>query len=250
MADPTSIDEALLALQKMNLTVKKTAAGALRAGKADKYADLGEYNRIVLTALNDMGVIWTCLPTLIGENFVLAYSLKHVPSGTEKTGEFPLPKSEPQKMGSAITYGRRYALGAVTGVTAEGEDDDGNGTGAAGQRYAQRAGRSHAAASAEQGQQVQRTQRPRGGQPPLPGENAGKVDPKQMRHMHALWNDLGYGGDENRETRLDLTAKILRLPELNSSSDLTRGQADQVIDALNTRKAQMQAPAEIPGGAE
>ena len=242
MADPTSIDEALLALQKMNLTVKKTAAGALRAGKADKYADLGEYNRIVLTALNDMGVIWTCLPTLIGDNFVLAYSLKHVPSGTEKTGEFPLPKSEPQKMGSAITYGRRYALGAVTGVTAEGEDDDGNG--GAGQRYAQRAGRSHAAASAEQGQQVQRTQRPRPGQPPLPGESPdGPVDQRRMRAMHALWAEVGFGGEENREKRLNLTARFAGLESLDSSSNLTQGQADAVIEALRERKAQM-------GGAE
>lgn len=244
MADPTSIDEALLALQKMNLTVKKTAAGALRAGKADKYADLGEYNRIVLTALNNMGVIWTCLPTLIGDNFVLAYSLKHVPSGTEKSGEFPLPKSEPQKMGSAITYGRRYALGAVTGVTAEGEDDDGNSTGAAGQRYAQRAGRSHAAASAEQGQQVQRTQRARGGQPPLPGESPdGPVDQRRMRAMHALWAEVGFGGEENRENRLNLTARFAGLESLESSSNLTQGQADAVIEALRERKAQM-------GGAE
>jgi hypothetical protein len=57
-----------------------------------------------------------------------------------------------------------------------------------------------------------------------------------MRHMHALWNELGFGGDENRDNRLTITAKILGLPDLESSSNLTRGQADQVITALRERK--------------
>ena len=221
----------------MNLTVKKTAEGALRAGKADKYADLGEYNRIVLSALNEMGVIWTCLPTLSGETFVLAYSLKHVPSGTEKAGEFPLPKSEPQKMGSAITYGRRYALGAVTGVAAEDEDDDGSA--ASNQRYAQRSNRQRAAAPADdEGRTVQRAQRRNAG-PALPGEDPdGPVGPDQHRHMRALWNEQGMGGEGHREDRLADVAKILDLPELSSSADLTRAQADRVIAALRSRKEQ------------
>jgi hypothetical protein len=239
MDDLKDIDEAILALQKLNLTVKKTAEGALRAGRADKYADLGEYNRVVLTALNDLGVIWTCLPTLSGENFVLAYSLKHVPSGTEKVGEFPLPKSEPQKMGSAITYGRRYALGAVTGVTAEGEDDDGNV--ASGRQQAQRAAQQGRRQQPADGQPVQRAQRSNAGRPALPGEDPnGKVDPKQMRHMHALWNELGYGGDENRDTRLARTGNILGI-QVNSSADLTREQADRVIAALVKRRDQIAA---------
>lgn len=240
---PQNIDEAILALQKLNLTVKKTAAGAQRAGKTDKYADLGEYNRIVLTALNDLGVIWTCLPTLSGENFVLAYCLKHVPSGTERSGEFPLPKGEPQKMGSAITYARRYALGAATGVAAEDEDDDGAAAG--NQRYAQRAAQPRR--QQPEGQTAQRAQRPQSGQPPLPGEEqGGKVDPKRMRQMHALWNELGYGGEENRSTRLARTANILGLPDLDSSGDLTQVQADRVIEALQNRKRQLAEQ----GGAE
>lgn len=70
------------------------------------------------------------------------------------------------------------------------------------------------------------------------------VTPEQMRHMFALWNELGYTGDENRATRLDLTAKILGLPDLDSSADLTRAQADVVIAKLRERKAAVTAPAE------
>jgi hypothetical protein len=59
---------------------------------------------------------------------------------------------------------------------------------------------------------------------------------KQRGHMFALWGELGFAGDENREQRLGITAKILGLPELESSSDLTRADADRVIAALIERK--------------
>jgi hypothetical protein len=58
----------------------------------------------------------------------------------------------------------------------------------------------------------------------------------QRKHMFALWGELGFAGDENREQRLAITAKILGLPELESSSDLTRADADRVIAALIERK--------------
>ena len=38
---------------------------------------------------------------------------------------FPFAQSDPQKMGSAITYAKRYLLTTVFNVIAE-EDDDGN----------------------------------------------------------------------------------------------------------------------------
>jgi hypothetical protein len=65
------------------------------------------------------------------------------------------------------------------------------------------------------------------------------VTREQQRHMFALWNELGFGGDENRDTRLTITAKILSLPDLPSSNNLTAAQADQVIAALRERKDAM-----------
>jgi hypothetical protein len=70
------------------------------------------------------------------------------------------------------------------------------------------------------------------------------VRPEQLRHMFALWNELGFVGDENRATRLELTAKFVGLESLESSSDLSRAQADVVIGRLNARKAAVTAPAE------
>ena len=50
----------------------------------------------------------------------------HVQSGQwlSSTAVIPLPKNDPQGMGSAITYARRYSLCAMLGIVTE--DDDGN----------------------------------------------------------------------------------------------------------------------------
>jgi hypothetical protein len=42
----------------------------------------------------------------------------------ESTAEAPVPKADPQGVGSAVTYLRRYSLAALCGITQE--DDDGN----------------------------------------------------------------------------------------------------------------------------
>lgn len=218
-----------------------------KAGHQSKYADLVQVNEKVLSRLNGLGVIFTSAPTMLDDGkFVLEYELEHVASGTKKGGRYPLKLAEnPQQMGSAITYARRYVLQSLTSVAAEDEDDDGQA--ALGHRTAQRAQARQQQRPAGEGrptaQRAQRQTRPAAVRPPLPGEDPpdpdGKVGPDQHRAMHALWRELGYGGDDNREQRLAITAKILGLPDLDSSADLTRGQAATVIDALRARKERM-----------
>lgn len=58
----------------------------------------------------------------------------------------------------------------------------------------------------------------------------------QQKHMFALWNELGFSGDENREQRLTITAKILDAPNIESSNELTADEADRVITALVERR--------------
>jgi len=71
------------------------------------------------------------------------------------------------------------------------------------------------------------------------------VSREQQRRMFALFNDLGYSGDENRQNRLAITAEILELaPDaIESSNDLTAADADLVIAGLETRMAKQQAGA-------
>lgn len=65
----------------------------------------------------------------------------------------------------------------------------------------------------------------------------------QRKRMFALWGDLGYSdSEEDRANRLWLTAQIVGLESLESSSDLTSAEADRVIAALVERKATAQVP--------
>jgi hypothetical protein len=91
-----------------------------------KYADLADMSKAILPALARQGLAFVSLPTMDEHvGFALQYALIHE-SGGKLEGLYPLPAGgNEQQKGSAITYARRYCLGAVTGVAAD-EDDDGN----------------------------------------------------------------------------------------------------------------------------
>lgn len=240
MADPKDIDEVILLLQADLPVLRKDKDGQVGNQKT-KYADLAQANEQILTRLNALGTTWVCTPTVLlpDYRFVLQYELKHVASGTAKSGTWPLKGDTPMQQGSAVTYGRRYSLLAVTGVVAEEDDDDGGA--ASGQNFAQRrASRAGAAPAASTGRPMQRAQRPAAGaRPPLPGEDNGKVGADQHRHMRALWSDLGAGAEEHRDFRLRKIAEWIGVDQIDSSADLTREQADVVIERLRERKDQM-----------
>jgi hypothetical protein len=118
---PASLAEALAAFQANPPRVAKDTQG-----NRGKYADLADLSPVVLPALAAHGLSWSTKPTLTEQGmFVLRYTLRHV-SGQEDSGDYPLcdPSSAPQVIGSCITYARRYALTAVTGVAPGGDDDD------------------------------------------------------------------------------------------------------------------------------
>lgn len=248
MADPKDIDEVILILQADLPVLRKDKDGQVGNQKT-KYADLAQANEQILTRLNGLGTTWVCTPTVLlpDYRFVLQYELKHVASGTSKAGMWPLKGDTPMQQGSAVTYGRRYSLLAVTGVVSEDDDDDGGA--ASGQNYAQRrAGRTAAAPAAATGRPIQRAQRPAAGpRPPLPGENADPAAPvgqDQHRHMRALWAELGVGSEQRRDFRLRKMASWLGIEELDSSASLTRAQAEIVIGKLREEKDRRAAAAE------
>jgi hypothetical protein len=68
---------------------------------------------------------------------------------------------------------------------------------------------------------------------------------KQRGRMFALWGELGYGDNEqDRKTRLELTAQFIGADAIESSNHLTREQADVVIARLLARKEQVAAAGE------
>jgi hypothetical protein len=64
---------------------------------------------------------------------------------------------------------------------------------------------------------------------------------QQRKRMFALWNEVGFGGDENRDQRLRITAHILQLESIESSNQLTAEQAETLIAALAAKRDEMQA---------
>lgn len=113
------------ALAKAQGTMKNAVKDSDNPYFKSKYADLASVSdacRAELAA-NDLAVVQ--LPTMRDGKMVLEYVLLH--SSGEYIGseiEMTPVKADPQGIGSAITYARRYTLAAITGVATE--DDDGN----------------------------------------------------------------------------------------------------------------------------
>jgi len=93
------------------------------------YASLNNVMEACRDALIENG-IWLCqypVPVDQANSLGLVTKLTHAESGQWQSSlaVVPLPKADPQGMGSAITYARRYSLTAMLGMVTE--DDDGEG---------------------------------------------------------------------------------------------------------------------------
>ena len=120
----TELAKALLHVQKTLLPAAKDANNPFTKSN---YATLNSVMHTCRKALLENG-IWLCqhptpveAPGCIG----LVTKLTHCETGQWQASlaVVPLPKADPQVMGSAITYARRYALTAMLGMVTE--DDDG-----------------------------------------------------------------------------------------------------------------------------
>lgn len=108
----------LLEFQKLGISIEK---GNMNPHFKNKFADMNEVLDKVKKPLNDMGVVIVQRPTMQG----LETILHDTESNTEIVGVLEFTqKSDAQKMGSNITYNRRYSLITMLGL--EDEDDDGN----------------------------------------------------------------------------------------------------------------------------
>lgn len=210
------ITDALVAFQAALPHVGKSSTA-----QYGKYADLADVAGVVLPRLAQHGMCYTApLERTEDGLFILHAQLRHT-SGEIINAEWPITVAGPQQMGSAITYGRRYCLLALTGVHPEGEDDDG--------------------AAAEQPKKATRSRgKPAGDDPweiregpPPPGARPKGTDPRspeQSKAMFTLLAELGLKDDPDRGRRL--LARLAGLETLASTKDLTRAEASAAIDAL------------------
>ena len=93
-----------------------------------KYADLASLWDTIREPLtkNGLAVVQTFSPEHAEGELILTTILMHKSGQSiQSTMRMPLPKRDPQGLGSATSYARRYALAAMVGATSD-EDDDGN----------------------------------------------------------------------------------------------------------------------------
>ncbi len=126
--DFTEISKALINVQKQLQPAIKDANNSFTKST---YATLNSVMSACHQLLLDNGVLLTQMPVpapveLGSGHIALETRLIHADSGQwlSSTTIIPLPKNDPQGMGSAITYARRYSLCAMLGIITE--DDDGN----------------------------------------------------------------------------------------------------------------------------
>ena len=120
-----SLTAALAAFQAEIPTVAKSNEANAGTYKYS-YADLSDVTEVAMPLLGKHGLAWVTIPTMTDAGgFVLKYELRHE-SGDSIEGVYPLPAPtmQAQQVGSAITYARRYAFCAVTGIAPGGDDTD------------------------------------------------------------------------------------------------------------------------------
>ena len=108
----------LLEFQKLNISIVK---GSTNPHFKNNFANLNEVLSKVTQPLNEMGIVIVQKPTTSG----LLTSLYDTEDETQVEGFLPFTEAtNPQKIGSNLTYYRRYSLVTMLGL--EDADDDGN----------------------------------------------------------------------------------------------------------------------------
>ncbi|NDV24724.1 ERF family protein [Desulfovibrio sp. JC022] len=120
------ITELAGAMLKVQQTLKPAAKDGQNSFTNSKYASLQSVMGTCREALLANGIWLTQLPVQVEKgNLGLISKIVHAESGQWQSSllVMPLPKSDPQGYGSAMTYARRYGLAALIGVVTEHDDD-------------------------------------------------------------------------------------------------------------------------------
>jgi hypothetical protein len=123
MQTSPSIKEITAALLEFHKEVSSIPKNSTNPFFKSKYADLSTILKTIETPLLSNGLVLTQWPE--GESGLTSRLLHVSGEWMESTYTMKPVKSTPQDAGSAITYQRRYAIGAILSLNID-EDDDGN----------------------------------------------------------------------------------------------------------------------------
>ena len=199
---------------------------------AYRYADLADIQRAIAPVLADHGLSVTFDTEQDQGGYVIKAKVHHV-GGHSETTTFRVPLdggariNSTQAAGSALTYGRRYALTAALGIVTADEDDDAQYTYSAGSPPSR-----PATAPAPQGTGTSRTPPPADAGPhpaPQPGGTKGGTSQTeaQKRRLEARITELGLQDYRDR-----IKAWTLKRWGVASLADLTSEQNQALFDLL------------------
>ncbi len=211
--------EALAKAQGMMTTAKKDSDNPFFNSR---YADLAACWEVCREPLakNGLAIIQTTTPTTDGTVRVVS-TLAHA-SGEWIRGELAVKpvKADPQGIGSALTYARRYGLCSLVGIVAD-EDDDGEA--AHGRGPGQKPQAAKPREPAKHATQPANTSTP--GNPAPARQNGGGASENQRKAIFAI--SKGKGLDAIQAASSILGRAVDRL------DNLTMQEASRIIDALN-----------------
>ena len=122
----SEISELAKALINVQRTIQPAIKNATNPFVHNRYATLNSVMDSCREALLGNSIWMTQFPVPAEPGYLgLVTKLTHAESGQWQSSlaVVPLPKADPQGMGSAMTYARRYALSAMLGIVTD--DDDG-----------------------------------------------------------------------------------------------------------------------------
>lgn len=124
MEQSGSVAKIAEALSKVQAELKPAPKDSENPFFKSSYADLATVCKTVFPVLTKHGLSVSQIAE--GEGSVTTILLHTSGEWIKGTLSLKPTKSDPQGMGSAITYARRYALASICGLATEDEDDDGN----------------------------------------------------------------------------------------------------------------------------
>ena len=207
-----NITELAGALAKAQAEMRHAEFDKMNPHFKSKYASLSSIWDAVREPLtkNGLSVVQTFCPDHADGEIKLVTILMHQSGQSiQSTMRMPLTKKDPQGMGSAASYARRYALAAMVGATSD-DDDDGN------------------AASRGNGSANGNGRKPAPAQAPQPAP----LTEEQQRNQVAaeIWK-ISQGKGMTKEDMLGYMSDFLSRP-VTGSADLTLTEAKDYLEAL------------------
>lgn len=216
-----SIVNLAVSLAKFNMNVQRIEKDGTNPHFKNRYTTLDAILDEVRPMLAEQGLSVIQMPSGDGEQLKLTTMLIHI------TGEWiesdPInmrpAKNDPQGVGSATTYARRYSLCAFLGLSTGDVDDDGN--------SASQPPRTQQSAPTPQSHKTPpvQTQTPTS----QPASSGGLISENQIKYAHKLKNDKRISEEDFHRMIAEYGA--------DSIKDLTKSSASQFINLLTNYAA-------------